>query len=246
MRIKFFLLTLIIFPVFSCKYKPKATNTVKSNITLDKLPTFQIDTFIDKRDLKTYRVVTIGNQTWTCGFIQYEFTNKKKYRGYLYDWETAEVACLESFNIPSDNDWNQLIAYIDSAIITKASPRLKKELMVNEEFKCEECRPKFRKGRLPYGFKWTDSLNKEEHQRLISAVLEKIGFCTSGTGFKYNSGYGTDDYSYFWSSTTTNRKSHKHISLYTGDYCQGCGNQFNLSYSDNYGFNLKCLKKVAD
>jgi uncharacterized protein (TIGR02145 family) len=76
--------------------------------------------FIDPRDSKKYRTVTIGKQTWMAENLNYEASGSKCYDnnpanaqkyGRLYDWETAKRACPPGWHLPSDKEWQELVDF---------------------------------------------------------------------------------------------------------------------------------------
>lgn len=236
--------------IFSCRDKINNSNQTSSAL-LDELPEFNIDTIIDLRDNKKYATIKIGSQTWIKGVIKYNATKGRIYRGYLYDWDAATNACLSSYNIPSEKDWSILFQYVSDSIIKRCSPKLIKSVFDNNTH-CAECS---KYATRPHMFQIDSAIhrlgdydfskmqNNQGHTKdIISIFLDKIGFCTYGSGFKYNRGMGVDDYSYFWTSSSDNSKDYKYINLYTGEFCGGCGYMFSMPYNNNFGFNLKCVR----
>ena len=248
--------------IFSCHNNLDKNSENNKQKSLSKLPQFSIiDTFIDSRDSIRYSLLTIGKQCWTCGIIKNKPNKRKLFRDNLYNWEAAVAACPTGFKIPNDSDWNELFQFVYDSIIMNASPNLLESFSANStsrynQLKCNECKNIQKNASLPFKLKldsiistWKEcnffTANQDERETKMAVMflfLEQIGFCTSGSGFHYNKGLGKDDYSYYWSSSTNNYGDHKYISIYTGDYCRGCGYRFYMPYSNMYGFNLKCLK----
>jgi len=95
----------------------------------DALPKPGSGTFTDARDGKTYKTITIGNQTWMAENLAYKATkgcwayddneaNVAIY-GYLYNWETAKTACPDGWHLPSEAEYKVLFEYLGGK---KAAP----------------------------------------------------------------------------------------------------------------------------
>jgi uncharacterized protein (TIGR02145 family) len=77
----------------------------------------------DARDGKTYKTVTLGDQTWLAQNLNYETDdNSWCYQdksencdtyGRLYTWEEALTACPAGWHLASDEEWSTLVRYLD-------------------------------------------------------------------------------------------------------------------------------------
>jgi len=107
----------------------------------------QDGTFIDMRDNKEYKWVSIGDQVWMAGNLAFlpsvspptegsssdpyyyvydywggdvsEAKNYYKFAAYgvLYNWPAAMVSCPDGWHLPTDAEWTELTAYLEGESI---------------------------------------------------------------------------------------------------------------------------------
>jgi uncharacterized protein (TIGR02145 family) len=81
--------------------------------------------FIDSRDNRKYKAVTIGSQTWMAENLKFNANDSFCYEdsdyncyiyGRLYDWAAAKTGCPSGWHLPNDEEWLALINFIDASV----------------------------------------------------------------------------------------------------------------------------------
>ena len=98
-------------------------------------PDISYGEFLDKRDDQVYRTIVISNHVWTAQNMNYKIEsdendeinswcydnepeNCKKF-GRLYTWEAAKKVCPEGWHLPTEDEWQELIAEHSCDIVRK-------------------------------------------------------------------------------------------------------------------------------
>lgn len=105
-------------------------------VTMEYLnPDVSYGEMLDKRDNQVYRTLVISNHVWTAQNMNYEIEseenedvtswcydnepeNCKKF-GRLYTWEAAKKVCPEGWHLPTEDEWQELIAEHSCDIVIK-------------------------------------------------------------------------------------------------------------------------------
>ena len=190
------------------------SSSSSENISAGSVYDATAKTLTDLRDGKTYKTVTIGDQTWMAENLNYETENSYCYDddpsncskyGRLYTWAAAKTVCPSGWHLPSTTEWKTLFTAVGGS--STAGAKLKSQT----------------------GWTAYDGITNED----------SFGFSALPAGSRnYYGDFNLEGYSaYFWSSTEDNSLYAYFMRLYYNyDYA-------NLRYYNNrYGFSVRCLK----
>jgi uncharacterized protein (TIGR02145 family) len=104
------------------KYNPQTQFCFEGNVS-------NKGEFTDARDGKKYKTTKIGEQVWMAENLNYNASGSKCYDnkvsncekyGRLYNWATAMSVCPSGWHIPSNEDWDKLMRYVDGSTDTSS------------------------------------------------------------------------------------------------------------------------------
>jgi len=93
--------------------------------------------FCDERDGQKYVYITTDEQTWMAENLNYYVPNNSvcynaetgydycTFYGRFYDWEAAMAACPSGWHLPTDAEWEKLIAYVEAGESQTAGIKLR-------------------------------------------------------------------------------------------------------------------------
>jgi len=181
-------------------------------------------TFTDSRDKKSYRTVTIGNQTWFGYNLNYKCTDSWCYNdsadycktyGRLYTQTAARTACPNGWHLPSADEWQTLINRLGGK--TLAGNYLKEA-------------------------------GSDHWKGANETATNASGFKALPAGYRdalSNRFYKEGEESVFWSSSKTNNSDNYSWSFFL-EYSSGSAFTDNITLSNNKnGYSVRCLKNNA-
>lgn len=151
--------------------------------------------FYDQRDGRIYPITTIGNQVWMAENLNYamiksycyknDSLNCEKY-GRLYSWKNALDACPTGWHLPSKDEWENLISFVQEGEL----PIIKGESLMSTRGWLYE------HGTDLYGFSALPAGKYQEYDQGGGGYFDRL-----------------QDDAYFWSSTADGGEAYR-LNLY--------------------------------
>ncbi len=188
------------------------SSSSSENISAGSVYDATAKTLTDLRDGKTYKTVTIGDQTWMAENLNYETENSYCYDddpsncskyGRLYTWAAAKTVCPSGWHLPSTTEFKTLFTAVGGS--STAGTVLKST------------------------GGWYNDGNG----------TDAFGFSALPAGNRRNNGYYNDEgnYAYFWSSKEYDSSNAYRMYLYYNH-----DNAYLSYCSKDYGFSVRCVK----
>lgn len=186
-----------------------------------------LETFTDSRDGQTYKMVKIGAQTWMAENLNYQIgtsfcydddTTQCSVFGHYYSRAETLNACPEGWHLPSNEEWNTLIAEVGGP--DSANVKLKSTSM------------------------WTTSPGTDEN----SFKVLPSGSCYVYKGIKSCSRFNDDSHYYasIWSSDVSFDDERALLSGEFDYYLEIEGSLIHIESEDDYAGtryrNIRCIK----
>ena len=175
-----------------------------------------IGSMTDSRDGQSYKIVTIGSQTWMAQNLNYETANSYCYNdnasnctkyGRLYTWAAAKNACPSGWHLPTKAEFETLITAVGGS--STAGTKLKSTSGWND------CNGKISNGTDDYSFSALPAGNRNSNEHF------------------YGEGYSVA----FWSSTEENG-GYAYVMDLIDIYDGAEPDRSNV----NNGFSVRCVK----
>jgi len=172
-------------------------------------------TWLDARDGQTYKIVTIGSQTWMAENLNYEIAKSSCFKndpskceqyGRLYFWAAAMQACPQGWHLPSLEEWKILMDAVGGENVAGSLLKAKTGWRNNGN------------GSDLYGF----------------SVLP------AGYGCGKFEGEGVD--AYFWSSYNSSCGNEFGVCYGSMDFDDDKDEAWLFRYDEDCGFSVRCLK----
>ncbi len=185
------------------------------------------------KDGNTYKTITIGNQVWMAENLNYatesgswhynDNPENGELYGRLYTWETACEVCPDGWHLPTAEEWEQLIDFVENNIENNDSTH--KNLQVAKALAATN------------GWNSTGDINS------VAAELSsnnKTGFTALPGGYRYYDGkyYNRGQVGIWWTSSKFPLSKEVYRSAYYISN-RSVGNDF---VSGWYGASVRCVK----
>lgn len=183
-------------------------------------PKFIPGSFVDDRDGREYKTVTVNGYTWMAENLKYQTPNAvDTLNSLFYSDSEAVEACPRGWHVPDEGEWDDLFAYVESAYGKMAGYYLKS-----------------REGWEAY----EDSIDGNGCDSLGFGVQPLGQFIVWSDGVDYRSGGAG---AYFWTSTLANRERGTRRRLpYTVVFGTSHWTPGYTVYGNNMLHSIRCLK----